>query len=63
MELGVGCSRLAINLEEDDALGVPFDAKFDNGIRAILIRVDMGDVRFSEGGINCAEKYVGAGLG
>ena len=63
LDIGVDCSRLAIDREEDDALGVPLDAKFDNGIRAILIRVDMGDVSFSEGGINCAEKYVGVGLG
>ena len=72
--LGVGYSQLGHldDNEEDSALGVSLDANFNNGFRAILNWVDMGD-SVSEGGETrtdsipigdvWAEQYMGIGLG
>ena len=62
MELGVGLgySQLVHDEVEDDAVGVSLDANFDNGFRAILNWVDMGDGRDID---TLAEQYIGLGLG
>ena len=62
MELGIGIGYSQLGYEdneENDALGVSLDANFNNGFRAILNWVDMGD---SDDDI-VAEQYVGVGLG
>ena len=62
--IGVGYSQLGHEREEDDALGVSLDANFNNGFRAILNWVDMGDNNGGTGFRNLAgEQYIGVGLG
>ena len=65
MELGIGIgySQLGYEQEEDDALGVSLDADFNNGFRAILNWVDMGDSHDADGGFTGDEQYIGVGLG
>ena len=62
MELGfgIGYSQLGHDRKEDDAIGVSLDADFNNGFRAILNWVDMGDALNTNGD---GEQYMGIGLG
>ena len=62
MELGVGVgySQLGHDRKEDDSIGVSLDADFNNGFRAILNWVDMGDALNDNGN---GEQYMGIGLG
>ena len=62
MELGfgIGYSQLVHDEEENDAVGVSLDANLDNGFRAILNWIDMGDGRDQD---PFGEKYIGVGLG
>ena len=55
----MGYSQLALDVNEDDAIGVSLDADFDNGFRAILNWIDMGDA----GSRDVDEQYIGVGLG
>ena len=60
--LGVGYSQLGNEREEDDAMGVSLDADFNNGFRAILNWVDMGDNNNLDNR-SFSEQYIGVGLG
>ena len=63
--IGVGYSQLGHDghgREEDDAMGVSLNANFNNGFRAILNWVDMGDSNeYNSDGFG--EQYIGAGIG
>ena len=60
--LGVGYSQLGHDGDENSAIGVSLDANFNNGFRAILNWVDMGDNnRYLLD--RAGEKYIGVGLG
>ena len=61
--IGVGYSQLGHEREEDDALGVSLDADFNNGFRAILNWVDMGDTNGYDTTTSNEEQYIGIGLG
>ena len=63
MELGIGLgfTHHGHDTKEDTATGVSFDADFNNGFRAILNWVDMGDD--NDSGDDAGEEYIGIGLG
>ena len=62
--LGVGYSQLGNDSAKDDAaLGVSLDANFNNGFRAILNWVDLGDMAGDDDTDDDAEQYMGLGLG
>ena len=72
MELGIGVGYSQLGHErnkEDDAIGVSLDANFNNGFRAILNWVDMGDANDYSGydaagsRASAGEQYIGIGLG
>ena len=58
MELGFGggYSQLALDVDED-AIGISLGADFNNGLRAILNWIDMGDA----GSRDVGEHYIGVG--
>ena len=63
--LGIGYQQRNIDGDEDGAVGVSLDANFNNGFRAILNWVDLGDSPAHANAHNedVAEEYMGIGLG
>ena len=60
--LGVGYSQLGHDRQENDAMGVSLDANFNNGFRAILNWVDMGDNNDLDISTHNSEQFIGVGL-
>ena len=60
--LGLGYSQLGHDRKDDSAVGVSLDANFNNGFRAILNWVDLGDPT-GFGSSDASKQYMGIGLG